>query len=165
MKALTLHDPWGWAIREGFKRFETRSWKPAQRPPFDLAIHVAARIPAYARETARYHEPIAAVLRQCGYDIDAPIPWLGCILCVVQVVAVHRTEDARERGLISTEESAWGDYSRGRWAWELTNIRPVEPPLPARGYQFLWDVDLPARQQQRTDLARSAQLPLLEVPS
>lgn len=165
MKAITLHDPWGWAIREGFKRFETRSWKPRQCPPFDLAIHVGARIPAYAREIATYHEPIAAVLRQCAYDIDAPIHWLGCIICIVQVVAYHPTADACAKGLINPDEREWGDYSAGRWAWEFSQVRPVDPPIPARGYQFLWDADLEALQRQAVEVAATVQLPLLEVPS
>jgi len=32
-----------------------------------------------------------------------------------------------------------GDYTPGRYAWYLANVRRVHPPLPARGRQGLWD--------------------------
>ena len=40
-----------------------------------------------------------------------------------------------------------GDYSEGRWVWELSNVEPLSEPIPARGYQGLWtprDVNMAA---------------------
>ena len=33
----------------------------------------------------------------------------------------------------------FGDYSDGRWAWLLTDIKPLAPPVPARGAQGFWE--------------------------
>lgn len=40
---------------------------------------------------------------------------------------------------ITMQEELFGDYSPGRWAWKLENIRAIKP-LPAQGRQRLWDV-------------------------
>jgi hypothetical protein len=40
-------------------------------------------------------------------------------------------------------EALLGDFSPGRWAWKLENIKRLDPPIPARGYQKLWDWDAP----------------------
>lgn len=34
---------------------------------------------------------------------------------------------------------ALGDFSPGRFAWLLSHIEPVDPPVPARGRQQLWE--------------------------
>ena len=33
----------------------------------------------------------------------------------------------------------YGDYSPGRWAWRLTDVKPIDPPVPARGRQGIWE--------------------------
>ncbi|MDP3703221.1 MAG: hypothetical protein Q8R78_02410 [Candidatus Omnitrophota bacterium] len=38
------------------------------------------------------------------------------------------------------KERAFGDYSPGRWAWELKNPRRLAAPIPCRGRQGMWDV-------------------------
>jgi hypothetical protein len=40
---------------------------------------------------------------------------------------------------ISGNELLFGDYSDGRYAWELANVKPLAEPVPARGRQGLWD--------------------------
>lgn len=124
MKALTLHQPWASAIAVGLKRYETRSWSTNYRGP--LAIHAGKSVPAYARED--YEDAPAAIAR--------PMP-LGAVVCVAELVACHRTE---VRGpSVSIEERFWGDWSHGRFAWELVNVRVLTPPIPARGAQGLWE--------------------------
>ena len=39
---------------------------------------------------------------------------------------------------------AFGDYSPGRWGWMLRDVRPLAVPVPARGQQGLWQVEVPA---------------------
>ncbi len=124
MKALTLHQPWASAIAAGLKRYETRSWATIYRGP--LAIHAGKSVPAYAREDYEF-APTA---------IARPMP-LGAVVCVADLIACHRTEDRADA--VSFEERGWGDWSPGRFAWELTNLRVLAPPIPARGAQGLWE--------------------------
>lgn len=36
------------------------------------------------------------------------------------------------------DERHFGDYTGGRWAWLLDNVRPLPTPVPAKGKQGLW---------------------------
>ena len=33
------------------------------------------------------------------------------------------------------DRDPYGDFSVGRWLWCLEDMEPVDPPVPARGYQ------------------------------
>ena len=116
MKALTVWQPWASLIADGRKRYETRSWPTRHRGP--LAIHAGKNSGAIGK---------AGIGR---------FP-LGAIVAVAEIVQCHRTEDIRDS--LSEEELGVGDYSPGRFAWELVNVNPIEPPIPARGYQGLWE--------------------------
>lgn len=127
MKALTLHQPWASAIAVGLKRYETRSWATSYRG--QLAIHAGKSLPPYARE-------FIEETRADGIALPDPMP-LGAVVCIADLVACHRTE-VRWAG-IGAREAAWGDWSDGRFAWELANVRVLTPPVPARGAQGLWE--------------------------
>jgi hypothetical protein len=128
VKALTLHQPWASAIAAGLKRYETRSWSTSYRGP--LAIHAGKTVPAYARvfESTLLEQELAVMPR--------PFP-LGAVVCIVDLMACHRVETAGL--LVSPYERSWGDWSNGRFAWELANVRVLTPPIPARGAQGLWE--------------------------
>jgi len=40
-------------------------------------------------------------------------------------------------------ERAFGDYSPGRWAWLLADVKPLTTPIPARGALGLWNWEAP----------------------
>jgi hypothetical protein len=35
----------------------------------------------------------------------------------------------------------WGDFTPGRWAWLLEDVRKLDEPIPAKGRQGLWEWD------------------------
>ena len=115
MKALTVRQPWAWYITEGRKRYETRSWYTRYRGT--LAIHAGKN----AKDMAR-----AGI---------TGLP-LGAVVCAVQLVACHRTEDLQD---ITEEERSLGDFSPGRYAWELRDVVVFDQPVPARGSLGFWD--------------------------
>jgi hypothetical protein len=39
-----------------------------------------------------------------------------------------------------TDQLPYGDFTPGRYAWLLDDVEPVDPPIPARGRQRLWDL-------------------------
>ena len=43
MYALTIHQPWAWAIMAGIKRVENRTWRTSHRGP--LVIHAGKHRP------------------------------------------------------------------------------------------------------------------------
>jgi hypothetical protein len=139
MKAITLMQPWASLIMIGAKRYETRSWMTHYRGP--LAIHASLRFTLAHRSLCRT-EPFATAL--LGND-DLP---LGCVIAVCDLAAVFPTssdDDSLFSGLLGDEwpesELAFGDFSPGRFAWHLKNIRALENPIPARGALGLWDWD------------------------
>jgi hypothetical protein len=39
------------------------------------------------------------------------------------------------------KERRWGDFTPGRFAWILDDVRKLDEPIPAKGRQGLWDWD------------------------
>jgi len=39
----------------------------------------------------------------------------------------------------ASDQLPFGDFTQGRWAWLLDDVKPVDPPVPARGRQGLWN--------------------------
>jgi len=37
------------------------------------------------------------------------------------------------------KEMLFGDWTPGRYAWELANVKILEKPVPAKGQQRLWN--------------------------
>lgn len=137
IKAATLWDPWGTLVALGEKLYETRSWDTRHRGP--LAIHVAGRWGGDQVSVAM-SEPFQTVLGKHGLRWNGRFP-LGCVVAVVDLTAVYRTEDIRAS--LSAQELAFGFYDDGRFAWKLENVRRLAEPVPATGTQRLWWWDVP----------------------
>lgn len=137
MKALTIWQPWASLIAWGEKRYETRSWAPAHRGP--LAIH--ASIQDATVHLIPQNFQYMKAFERAGVSWEEALPG-GVVLCTVDLVDVVRVETLR--GKISQAEEQFGDYSAGRFAWRLENVRLLERPISARGLQGLWEwpVDL-----------------------
>jgi len=131
IKAITLWQPWAELIAKGFKKYETRGWYTPHRGK--LAIHAAKRP---AEKERRY---IDSLMQKYPATIELfvnPLP-LGAVVCVVDLVRVHNTEDIVDH--IDELEFDVGDYDDGRFAWELELLEVFDPPIPASGSQGLWD--------------------------
>jgi hypothetical protein len=47
------------------------------------------------------------------------------------------------------DDLPWGDFTPGRWAWLLADVRKLAEPIPARGRQGLWEWDEAAAEALR----------------
>ena len=142
MKALSLTQPWASLVALGHKQIETRSWSTKYRGL--LAIHAAKGFPATARQVAYHEEPFRTVLSEAHLIptqrtgmVPENLP-RGAIIAVAELVDVRPTEELAEQ--ITAHERAFGDYSPGRYAWLLCNIRALPEPISARGQLGLFDV-------------------------
>ena len=149
MKTLTLTQPWAALVAIGAKRIETRSWGTSYRGP--LAIHAAKGFPRWAKEfttdpvcyeAMRNHVfkphwfpayPLGAVLATCKlFDCvrmtEPPVPRLP--------VSIGRYDDTL---LNRPVELDFGDYSPGRYAWILGEVKCFEHAVPAIGALGLWE--------------------------
>jgi hypothetical protein len=73
---------------------------------------------------------------------------LGHILGHVKLGRVISTFDWKQEfdpvnSLSAQTEFAFGNYSANRWAWEITDLSPLEEPIPAKGSLSLWRYEGP----------------------
>ena len=135
MKAISLWQPWATLIAIGAKTYETRSWSTDYRGP--LLIHAAKN---ESELKVALEDEFFNVLSEAGYfEGDKSLP-LGAIVAYAELATVGRVELVRDTH--AKNERAFGDYSDGRFAWKLVNVQRIEPAVPARGAQGLFDIEL-----------------------
>ncbi|NUR59423.1 MAG: ASCH domain-containing protein [Catenulispora sp.] len=140
MQALTVRQPYAWAIAHAGKTIENRSWSTSYRGL--LAIHAAL---TFDQVGARSQQ----MLRAWGtWWLDRPrkgtqLPKLtpdaqyierGAFVAVAQLIEVHLAADNCCWG--------WGEHpavgDRELFHWQLTGIVPLSTPVLATGRQGLW---------------------------
>jgi hypothetical protein len=138
MKALSLIQPWASLVALGEKKIETRSWRTNYRG--ELLIHASRKI-----DTIMYREPFFSALKN-QLIISSELPTgvmiascklMGCLKIVRNDGDCAYLEDGSR---IWGNEYHFGDYTPGRWAWILEDIKPIKP-IPAKGKLSIWDWD------------------------
>jgi hypothetical protein len=139
MKALSVMQPWATLIALGAKRIETRSWSTSYRGP--LAIHASSRMSREAALSLRtppirealaaggYHQGIGPASNPCGLP-------LGAVIAVVTLVDVQRIT---LQHVPAEPERSLGDYTPGRCAWFIHDVRRLPEPVEAKGALGLWE--------------------------
>lgn len=158
MKAITLTQPWATLVAIGAKKIETRSWSTSYRGP--LAIHAAAGLGPVGGNQGLLDlcrgEPFRSALLAAGILGTTALP-RGAIVAVTRLEAcvdtLFMTLEGRARVTgfdgerrywnLTDQERAFGDYTPGRFAWLLANVRQLAEPIPAKGALGLWNYDLP----------------------
>ncbi|MDO5553245.1 MAG: ASCH domain-containing protein [Planctomycetia bacterium] len=125
LRGLTLHGPWGWAIMQGHKRVENRSWETPFRGRF--AIHVGKSQTSDAQALADF--------QALGLDYPEVFP-RGAIIGTVELVDILPLD--RFLAQFGQEEMD-RTFALGPFCWVLR--RPV-PCIPVRcpGNFQLWRV-------------------------
>ena len=132
MKAITLWQPWATLVACGVKSIETRSWATPHRGP--LLIHAAKR---WDDGLALALAGVNHVFRGEGLPtLPRELP-LGCVVAIARLVDCVRCEADSD---FAPLEHEFGDLAPGRYAWRLTDVVRVDPPVSWRGMQGLWDV-------------------------
>jgi hypothetical protein len=133
MKALTLTQPWASLVIAGVKRFETRGWRPPTTGR--VAIHAGKGWTGLDRA-------FAADLHRRGLLPDPDALPLGAVIGEATIVDYLATGSGGARMLPALEREL-GDYTPGRWAWELVDVVAYPEPIPARGMLGLWEWERP----------------------
>ena len=110
MRGLTVYQPYANHIADGEKQFETRSWFTSYRGL--LAIHAG---------------------KSRSYSAIGPF---GAVVAVGSLVACIHTEGLR----VSENEWELGNFTPGRYAWEIVDVVKLAQPVPLQGRQGLWHV-------------------------
>lgn len=127
--ALTVWQPWAWAIGAGLKFVENRGWKPYTLKPGDiLGIHAALR-PADRLDLAAVRENAV----RAGRGLEVPTTFVhGALIAVATYVGVVSSRDE-----LAVDQRCWWV---GPCGWVLRDVRALPKPLEARGQQGLWPV-------------------------
>lgn len=127
MKALTILQPWAWAIAHHTKRVENRTWATAYRGP--LAIHAG-------KGRGRLDD-------QLNDGAIAPPPGqlvFGAIIAVAELVAcVPKAQFVSSQNPV-VQAAMLTPFAEGPWCWVLDRVVALEKPIPISGAQLLWDV-------------------------
>lgn len=126
--ALSIRQPWAWAIVHAGKDIENRSWETLRRGP--ICIHAAKRM------TEREWDDAAIFMRKIGVKIPpfrgesySPGPGerldFGAIIGVAEIVAC-----------VTKSENPW---FQGKFGFVLRDVHPIGP-IPCKGAQlfFKW---------------------------
>lgn len=124
---ISLWQPWASFIAIGVKPYETRHWRPPAR-------FIGQRIGIHAAKRRTERSDFAWWQKVAGPSVPLPE---GAIVCTAILRAVFATLDHGEI------EDDYGDYSAGRFAWHLTDVQPLIPPVPATGRQGFWSWEPP----------------------
>lgn len=146
MKAITIWQPWASLIACGAKKNETRSWYTSYRG--DIAIH-ASKKPLKKiwdeildEKTKVMINTITATEAPHMMYRDELIPILPCgsIVAIAELKDCIRITPEYVLNL-SRQEYALGDYTTGRYAWVLDNVRPLDESIEISGKQGIWQWD------------------------
>ncbi|OBZ10535.1 2-oxoglutarate dehydrogenase E1 [Bacillus sp. FJAT-27264] len=135
MRCLTIRQPWATLVALGEKNYETRSWRTAYRG--ELAIHAGLKID----KAACGREPFQSILAKHGYT-EENLP-TGVIIATGKLKECHDITGLNNVAQwMGENERALGDYTEGRFAWELENVRPLVHHVPAKGRLGFWEYPL-----------------------
>jgi hypothetical protein len=124
IKVLTIKEPFGSLIKDGYKKYETRSWKTNYRGE----IYINAGLAKINLKDQRICKLSKMVNVNKGYII-CKVTLTDCILITKEF-----------RDILSDIEKECGDFSDGRYAWKLENITEVEP-IAIKGQLGLWNYE------------------------
>lgn len=118
MKALTLHQPWAWAIAHADKRIENRSWRPpASIVGKRIAIHAGLKLDRFAADD---------LADDFGLVVPADIV-RGAVVAVATV-----------SGCSTMYIDRW--HVPGQIGWRLQDVVTLAEPVRCRGAQGLWNL-------------------------
>jgi len=140
MKALTVKQPWAWAIIHGGKDVENRSRPTKHRG--QLYIHAGV---AESKE-ARAWPAIRAAFTHHGITLDDPMVGMprGHVIGTVDVIDCHHADDCLEKhynyidGHWTEPCSEWS--MPDQYHWVLANPQPVTP-FPMQGKLGIWNFE------------------------
>lgn len=130
-KALSLLQPWASLVVMGMKKIETRSWQTTYRGTLFIHASLGKKGKALVNEVpfSKYISdfdalPFGAVIGQVNLDDIVPVENLFYSDAMLNTLTL--------------EEKAFGDYTKGRYAWLFSEAVMFDKPIPVKGGLGLW---------------------------
>ncbi len=144
MRAISIQQPWAWAIKEGLKPVENRSRAVTHKLAGKLAIHATTW-----RKKNDLTDAVASIYDACGtcpaYDA-AVIPVGGIIATVTLIGCIKMCEDGfpvilwHSHGRREAVDAACeSPFFTGEYGWVFADVVPV-PFFPFKGAQGFFNV-------------------------
>lgn len=159
-KVITLTQPWASLVVHGFKKFDTRSWKT--RPDQLILIHASNKITIEGKRLIKHLQ--TNTLLETGIVFKGLIP-MGAIIGGVLLNTCYRSIDGHFfskpnylfNGIgpkqtitdldLSVAEKVFGDFSQGRYAWELQSPFIFNEVIRCAGQLGLWDYPIESSEE------------------
>lgn len=137
MQAISVQQPWAWAIARGYRTLSNQDLPTAYRGP--LLVHASMRVDLKSCDSP--------LMQAAGWDPEDPLAALGA------VIAVAELEDVCTAG----DRCACGPWAEpGACHWRLSEVRALSRPVPALGRPDLWEPPLNLISDVRAALAAAA---------
>lgn len=131
--ALSIQQPWAWAIAHGPKRIENRTWTRPYRGP--IAIHASRPWDENGEDSPLVRTAWANVTTSPRLHPDDRMFVRGAVIAVADLIRICTGDDC--------ECGPWA--ARDQYHWHLTNIVALCRPILARGHLGLWAMPDPVR--------------------
>jgi len=129
LRALSIRQPWAWAVAAGHKCVENRTWRVSYRGP--LAIHASRMVETQA-------------FPRCERLAGEPVP---PHLATGAVIAVAHLVD-----IVMRSDDPWFE---GPWGWVLDDVMPI-CPVQCPGQQQLFTLPDDVEQAVRHAIRKRA---------
>lgn len=151
-KCITLHQPWASWIAWGLKTIETRTHdRFAGLVGQRIAIHAGRAFDEDSFEQAGYAQVLSGDTDGCDADRDAAFEKLvnfnekpaekwqdvfpsGAVVCLATVTETRILTQADERAALCECKGLHGLF--------LSDVQVLAEPVPAKGKQGIWSIDL-----------------------
>jgi len=124
--ALSIRQPWAWAILHAGKDVENRSWKlPRNMIGRRVLIHASAGC-----TLDEYEDGALSIALTCQADMPllAELP-RGAIVGAVTLL-----------DCLDPEQNVGGWHVAGKYGWRLSDARELPKPVPCKGRLGFWPV-------------------------
>jgi hypothetical protein len=142
MRALSIQQPWAWAIAQGKKPVENRTWPTAYCGP--VAIHASKKPDKDALGLIASRDRYSPLVKAVAWHtrLWAPPEYVyGAILAVADLSGCHEWSEC-EDGAAEPDRGELRPCSpwAAKWQhhWVLGNVRRLARPVPCRGALGLW---------------------------
>ena len=128
MKVVSIIEPWASLIKEKVKYIETRSWKTNYRGK----IYIHASLKKVPKKDERINNLITLLK-------DKDFKYGHIIAEATLVDCIYMDKDFISKIKNNNQEYICGEYSVGRYAWVLEDIKELSKPIPAKGSLGIWN--------------------------
>lgn len=152
MKAITIWAPWSSLIAIGAKPYEFRKWSAPPGVRGRIAIHAGVRKVKPAEVRSLLIQLKGAHPWRTGLRPEIAIPFLDRLLLNPSLAPTGHIVATATLGTPVRADKVMGEFGgltndsdrddHFNFAWPLTDVEEMRPPVPARGAQGFWECSL-----------------------